>query len=188
MESTHLDLGEPWTSFSPSPTREWDAWSRGLAAGGCRREGAGFVAAGRWHCALSQTPEVALCLVTNPRSQRRDGAGAGHWLPAPWLCSISRLLQPFYGLCCAGLTQPPCSGGGAAGVPLQALPPCVPSASAQARLELHLLPLQPKRSPCSRSCRGLSPCSAEDRCLLCRGVLQPPRTTPALRSAGALHA
>ena len=136
------------------------------------------------------------------RVPARSCGGCGHRLPAPrqrlqasrarqrgWVCSISPLLQPCYGLCCAGLTQPPCSGGDAAGVPLQTLLPYDPSASTQPRPELHLLPLQPKRRPCMRSCGGLSPCSAEGRYLLCPGVLQLTQHHPsAPLCAGALRA
>lgn len=135
--------------------------------------------------------EVAVSVVRNAGYQRRAEDSDGHRLPA----SLQRLQPVLSGggagfaaspLFCSPatdsvtlrVTQPSCSGGNTAGIPLQTLLPCVPSASAQPRPELHLLVLQPKRRPRSKIYRRLLPRAA----CCARGSRSSPSTTPALCS------
>lgn len=124
----------------------------------------------------------------NPRCQRGATAGAGQRLHAGrtrqrgGVCSVSPLLQPCYGLCCAGLTSPPALVGMQLVSPSKPSYPVFPASAPVQDQSCTFSPCSPREDTALGAPEGF--CSALQKADACcaQGCCSLPSTTPALCS------
>lgn len=104
-----------------------------------------------------------------------------------WACSISPLLQPCYGLCYTGLTEPSCYGGDSAGVP-PSKPSCpvslVPAPSQDQTCIFS--PCSPREDYAGGALEGFRPAWQRAGACCAWGCCSSPSTIPALYSVQEL--